>query len=204
MRPTVSPWNDCTSPNALSHPLGFILYGINFANFAIMRTLSELPIAGVLAHEYAHQLQFYFNWMNPTAPTVRDSELEADAFSGYYMALAKGWAGAQLQSYFDFIFSLGEYNFNNPNHHGTPNQRLAAAYIGFNTGLSALQFQYQYSAPELHQIFVREIQNALGAGVFSQSTSGNTLRDIVSGNRDLSDLDNPYAHLKSSTLWPRL
>src|SRR5260370_2312466 len=69
-------------------------------------------IAGTLAHEYAHQLQFHNGWMRPTDNTVRTTELEADAFSGVYMGLVKGFGDQTIRAYFATLASFGDYYFN--------------------------------------------------------------------------------------------
>jgi hypothetical protein len=153
-------WNDCQAPNAESLPTGDILFGVNFFQSLIAKNSGDsLPIAGVLAHEWAHQIQFDNGWMVQTEPTVRPTELEADAFSGFYMALAKSWDWAFISDYFSTLASLGDYNFTDPGHHGTPQERLAAAQLGFQTALQAIQTQTTLTYSDLHQIFSTAIQS---------------------------------------------
>ncbi len=143
--------------NAYATPEGLIMMGLWFMQRTVVQTGSELPIAGIMAHEWGHQIQFRFGWMVQTEPTVRRTELEADMWSGLYMALFKSWTGLQMQSYFQTLFSIGDYNFNYPGHHGTPQQRLAAGGVGFEVarGVASLQVPFDYGA--LHAIFVREV-----------------------------------------------
>jgi hypothetical protein len=147
--------------NAVSLPQRFILVGINLVNDAIISTGSDLPIAGVLAHEWGHQAQFTFGWMNAQTSTVRPTELEADAFSGYYMAMAKGWAGPQLNTYFNYLFLLGDYQFNDPGHHGTPNERVAAGTLGLSVANQALQTNNRMSYQQLHAVFSSAIKSTV-------------------------------------------
>jgi hypothetical protein len=155
-----APWNDCQAPNAESLPDGSILFGVNFFNMIVTQNNGDtLPIAGVLAHEWAHQIQFDNVWMVQTEPTVRPTELEADAYSGFYMALAKGWAWAFINDYFTTLASIGDYNFTDPSHHGTPQERVAAANLGFTTGLNVMQTGQPLSYSQLHQIFSSAIQS---------------------------------------------
>ncbi len=158
--------------NAFSNPAGFILFGLNLTATTIAREGTTLPLAGILAHEVAHQLQFAFGWMNTGAPTVRPTELEADAFSGFYMALAKGWAfdprsgynGPLISSYFNTLASLGDTNFTNPNHHGTSQERVAAGLLGAQVAENAIRTGVAPSLFELHAIFTSAIgQNASAA-----------------------------------------
>ena len=171
-QPQVYPFLECSSPNALSLPAGIILFGVQLTRQVVMSTNSTLPLAGILAHEWAHQVQFRFNWFDPQAPTVRDSELEADAFSGFYMYLAKGWAGPQMHTYFDTLFSLGYYNFHDKGHHGTPNMRIAAGALGMAVGQMAAKSNRRYTYVELHDEFRRAIAEIVRCNGFCRDPLG--------------------------------
>ncbi len=150
----VHPWNDCGGPNAVSLPSADILYGVNLFQKSVAEYGGDAaPISGVLAHEWGHQVQFDNGWFMSSEATSRSIELEADAFSGYYMALGESFSWTSIDDYFSAIASLGDFNFNDPNHHGTPEERLAAAQLGFQTAVQAIQTQTQLTYPDLHQIF---------------------------------------------------
>jgi hypothetical protein len=157
--PAVYVLDECSpnEANALSDPRGFILFGKWLASKTIIETRSELPIAGILAHEWAHQVQFRFGWMQQTEPTVRRTELEADMWSGLYMGMAKQWAGAQLDAYFQTLFRLGDYQFNSRNHHGTPNQRLAGGVTGLLVAQQVLSNRLPLSYVDVHFVFMQEV-----------------------------------------------
>jgi hypothetical protein len=147
-------WNDCQSPNSVSLPTGDILYGVNLFQEMVTAYGGDAgPISGILAHEWGHQVQFDNGWMSGDEPTAAPIELEADAFSGYYMALGESFSWNSIEDYFAALASLGDYNFTDPNHHGTPQQRLAAAQLGFQTALQAIETQTPYSYADLHDIF---------------------------------------------------
>ena len=62
-------------------------------------------------------------------------ELHADFLLGYYLGVRKRqepsvrlWASGQS------LFEIGDYKFNDPRHHGTPRERIAAAETGFDIG----------------------------------------------------------------------
>jgi predicted metalloprotease len=93
----------------------------------------------IFAHEYAHQIQYERGYLEDlpeeaTEPELsRYAELMADAYSAYYMTHIGG-AQANPQRVLDFLqvfFQIGDCAFGNAGHHGTPNQRLAAATYGF-------------------------------------------------------------------------
>jgi peptidase M48-like protein len=198
--------------NAFALPEGYILFGRYFAAKLIQLTGSSLPIAGVLAHEWGHRAQFEHGWMIQTEPTVRRTELEADMWSGLYMGLAKLWTGPALQSFFQTLINLGDYNFNNPGHHGTPNQRYAAGATGLTLALQLLQTGTRLSYPQIHSIFLNEVTRitttvqgeddaalarklALGAQNMTVEAKGihdrmdtNWIAGIAAGRRSLSEL----------------
>lgn len=172
---TVWLFDECgpSSKNAYSHPSQYIMMGIWLANDVIITTQSTLPIAGVLAHEWGHQVQFQRGWMVQSEPTVRRTELEADMFSGLYVAWEKNWAGAEFDAYYQYLFQLGDYNFNDPGHHGTPNQRLAAGAVGMNVAEQLTTATYT----ELHEIFSTKVTEILATAF---STGGDTAVSTVS------------------------
>lgn len=146
-----------TNRNAYATPDGNILFGYYMFYYTVQQ-YGELPVAGILAHEWGHRAQYTFGW-NTNTSKVYQVELEADAFSGYYMALAKQWAWSQIQSYYANVYASGDYNYNHPSHHGTPNQRLTAAYLGVTTAVHALQTNTPYTYQQLHTIFINEIKS---------------------------------------------
>lgn len=92
----------------------------------------------VHAHEFAHHVQFEIGAFFPDPPipdpaeATRRTELMADAFGAYYSSHARG-ATFQAKRFADVMnaaFGFGDCDFFSPNHHGTPNQREAAAIWG--------------------------------------------------------------------------
>jgi hypothetical protein len=143
--------------NAYASPKGWILFGYHFYNDHLRRH-GRMGIDGILAHEFGHRVQYTYGW-STTNPVF---ELEADAFSAYYMALRKGHVWKQIRSYADHVVSLGDTNFNSPEHHGTPRQRLAAAELGVNVAAKGARTPRRgYTGQELHQIFTQAIQQQI-------------------------------------------
>jgi hypothetical protein len=176
---------DVNHANALSMPEQYILFGYWIVVKTINSVQSEIPVAGILAHEWAHQAQFRFNWMNPQAPTVRNTELEADAFAGYYMAIAKNWAGSELDKFVQALYGIGDYSFNNKDHHGTPNERAYAGSLGLQVGYQTLSSGKPLSYTDLHNIFSSKLYTN------SQKDSKNVYVELLSetGNELYSQLD---------------
>lgn len=144
--------------NAYASPNGQILFGYYMFYYTV-QTYGELPVAGILAHEWGHRAQQTIGWNEYYRPEHK--ELEADAFSGYYMALRKQYAWSQIQGYFANVYATGNYLFNDPDFHGTPDQRLQAAYLGVNVGVYALQNNIQYTYNDLHSIFFSQISSSI-------------------------------------------
>ena len=157
--------------NAYASPEGNILFGYYMFYYTI-QSYGELPVSGILAHEWGHRTQFTVGWQDYYKPSHK--ELEADAFSGFYMALAKQYAWDQIESYYANVYATGDYYYNSPTHHGTPDQRLNAAYLGVNTAIYALQSGKQYTYSELHEIFFGTIRTQIDG-----KSQGHGFKDVV-------------------------
>ncbi len=105
--------------------------------------LGRVADRAVLAHEYAHQVQYDDNLFDTDitdpATATRRTELMADAFGTYFTvskhgaSLNKAYTLQDLQTFYD----VGDCSFSNPGHHGTPNQRYRSAEWGATLAKSA-------------------------------------------------------------------
>ena len=116
----------------------------------IIEALADMGIGGnapdmVMAHEFGHHVQFELGVYNVVVPEeelpefTRATELMADAFGAYYCAHARG-AAFQAGRIIDGLRAahlIGDCAFDNPGHHGTPNQRQAAVEWAINLAASA-------------------------------------------------------------------
>jgi hypothetical protein len=116
---------------------GTILFGRDLL-FNILQE-PEAPDAifsGICAHEFAHILQFNRGVdLNKNQPTAKRGELHADFLAGYFAGLRK----IEKPSFPAAVIAVthekyGDYDFNNPQHHGTPAERSDAIVQGFNAG----------------------------------------------------------------------
>ena len=169
--------------NAYALPSREILFGRHLFHKLARQYGNGLPISGVLAHEWGHQVQFAYGWMNAGGGTVRPTELEADAFAGYFMALAKSWAWPLIGSYFQSVYNSGDTNFNHPSHHGTHQERLAAARLGFEAAGYAIRLGRPLHYVELHQAFRQQIQ---GFGAATAAPPVNDLAAALQGGEALA------------------
>ena len=97
-----------------------------------------LAVMAVAAHEFGHIAQFRSGVdgrLLRNQRTVKRVELHADFLSGYFLGVRKRqqpsisvWAAGHT------LYRIGDYEFHNPSHHGTPDERVAAAETGFGFG----------------------------------------------------------------------
>lgn len=103
--------------------------------------IGEVGPEAVLAHEFAHHVQFEKGLFDSplTGPeATRRTELMADAMGTYQVTHKRGLARNArrvLQAERTF-YQVGDCQFDNPAHHGTPNQRLRAATWGASVARS--------------------------------------------------------------------
>lgn len=130
----------------------------------IMAVFDELGFGDVapqaiLAHEYGHQVQFNkgFGILAPPPERTRFAELNADAMSAYFLTHKRGGTlnEKRVRQFLEVTYDIGDCQFTSSGHHGTPNQRRAAAEFGFALAheaqvqgqiLTAAQFQERFKA----------------------------------------------------------
>lgn len=146
VRPGFGLYDDAAAPNALAYRESF-LPGTR-GTIALGRTLlgaqlranddAGLAVVAVLAHEFAHILQ-YETGADAALPaadgTAKLVELNADFFAGLYLAHLQ--AANPAITLFDsgrLFNALGDTQFGSPDHHGTPEQRVLAIEFGHRVG----------------------------------------------------------------------
>ena len=115
----------------------------------------------IFAHEYAHQIQYQKNYFAEVATLdgpeqTRYTELMADAMSAYFLTHARGEAlnKFRVKEFLQVFYQIGDCAFDNDGHHGTPNQRLKAAQLGFDIADQYLQQGHILTSQEFHDRFV--------------------------------------------------
>lgn len=127
--------------------------------------LSDVAPKAIYAHEFGHHIQFengYFDEAIPGSATpdaaerTRYRELMADAFAGYYLTHKHGATlnRKRVEQFLEIFFEIGDCGFNNPSHHGTPNQRMAAARFGFDVADEAQKQGHVLTSQQFHDLFV--------------------------------------------------
>ncbi|MFX0537232.1 hypothetical protein ACQBAT_06175 [Ornithinimicrobium sp. Y1847] len=112
----------------------------------------------ILAHEFAHHVQFEAGLIEADLPepeATRRVELMADAFASYSAAHRTGLnlrkdTILKVQASF---YNVGDCQFDSPGHHGTPNQRLAAATWGADLAIKAQKQGHKVSISTLSDKF---------------------------------------------------
>jgi hypothetical protein len=80
----------------------------------------------------------------------------ADALSAYYLTHKRGGTlnRKRVAQFLEVFFQLGDCAFDNAGHHGTPNQRMAAATFGFDVADRAQKQGHILTAEQFHELFV--------------------------------------------------
>jgi hypothetical protein len=138
---------DDPSPNAFAVPdslvsstQGTVYIGLNLINGEFSNSdWGGVAVAGICAHECGHIYQFFNGYTQAlNGQTAVLVELHADYIAGLYLGRDRSHSREHVQAFAQSLFSRGDYNFNNPQHHGTPQQRVQAMTAGYDAGDSAI------------------------------------------------------------------
>ena len=121
---------------------GTVLFGNGIVDLMQRKGVSNIvgSVLAVCAHEFGHIVQYRYNYndkplisiLNDDQPTVKRAELHADFLAGYYIGVAKKRnPDTPAASVAHAARVLGDMDVNNRSHHGTPEERGAAVYAGF-------------------------------------------------------------------------
>lgn len=118
----------------------------------------------VHAHEVAHHVQWEIGAFDSDLDlpeATRRTELMADAFAAYNVGHPRG-ASFQTKRILDVVaaaFDAGDCGFDFPGHHGTPNQREAAAQWGADLAKPGKKRGHITSASTMFDLFEAELPN---------------------------------------------
>jgi uncharacterized protein len=90
----------------------------------------DAALAYILAHEYAHAAQTVGEFRPQNITKI---ELQADCLAGFYMGAMPNvtFDRQDIEQIAQIAYRVGDYEFNNRQHHGTPEQRAEAVLRGF-------------------------------------------------------------------------
>ena len=152
---------------------GFIVIGDGIVDMLAEVGLDPKVVwSSILAHEWAHQIQFanlgIFSYpippFNGTAESTRMTELEADFITGYYLTHKRGgtYNWKRIEDTLRAFFEIGDCGFGSPGHHGTPIQRMEAAEQGFLLAQSEKKKGKISSADVVHEAFIEKFDLIIG------------------------------------------
>lgn len=112
-------------------PDGTVIFGKRFFNREYVRSYGGTSIPIVIAHEYAHIVDYKYGVLEHASSKKR--ELFADVFAGMYMAVrsSKGWF-TNMSAVYQCFEELGDTDFGSEDNHGTPTERNNAVGHGYN------------------------------------------------------------------------
>lgn len=110
-------------------PDGMVFLGINLMRSEYRSGAGTgYSIPSIIAHEYAHILQYKLN----SGLEGKWRELQADYLAGWYTAHRSRYISQNIDESTLSFFKKGDYDFNAPQHHGLPQERLQAFIAGLN------------------------------------------------------------------------
>lgn len=152
--PTFFYYDDSKGMNAFSTPqqlagsqsqFGTICFGLNLLKEQISLSINGTNVPIILAHEFAHTVARRYNLNLPT----KQNELFADYLAGGYMFYrARNFKTTDVNAAFQAFYNMGDNDFTNPDHHGTPASRSACIKQGYNDCLNALQQGHVFTLDE--------------------------------------------------------
>lgn len=113
--------------------------------FAQTGAWNNFTVIVIMAHEFGHIYQFKYGTQKLP---VKLTELQADYLAGWYVGRREkvsNWKTNALQQAMTTLYNKGDYAFNNPTHHGTPQERLQAVNEGINHANLSLSAVYEQS-----------------------------------------------------------
>lgn len=132
--PSSSPNAEASPDISINYmPDGTVVLGYNMIRkqLSINKWGSTIPY--ILAHEFGHILCFKMGWeFSAGQSTVKLDELFADFCAGAYLHDRSMYLPSDATSTIYAFFNLGDYEFNDDQHHGTPGERVAAVKAGFS------------------------------------------------------------------------
>ncbi len=98
----------------------------------------DFGVAYVVAHEYAHNVQNELGQLSANGRTSsKPFELQADCMAGLWGNSAYNagrFKESDVEEAVKTAYAVGDFDYGNPNHHGTPNERREAWLTGFRGG----------------------------------------------------------------------
>jgi len=151
IRPSFAFYDDSANFNAfatvitrVSHSKGTVMFGRTLLARSLEDPDGDMLVMAICAHECGHIVQKFSSYerrLTAGQPTARLLELHADYQSGHYIGIrGENYAPERLIALGRGWQALGDCNYTNPDHHGTPEERLEAIEAGFTLAREHPQF----------------------------------------------------------------
>jgi hypothetical protein len=72
----------------------------------------------------------------------------------------------RVEQFLEVFFQIGDCAFSSVGHHGTPNQRMAAAQFGFDVADQAQKQGHIHTSGQFHQLFVAAYPDLVAPDAF--------------------------------------
>ncbi|MGF7079564.1 hypothetical protein [Mucilaginibacter sp. UYCu711] len=145
VKPAFFFYDDSEGNNAYSTPQtvkdaesvdGTVCFGVGLHRTQMKKSKGGTNIPIILAHEFAHTVARKYGLHLPT----KQNELFADYLAGAYMFYRnQRFKPTDIDAAFNAFYSMGDNDFTNPDHHGTPGSRNTCIRQGFNVCQSAFK-----------------------------------------------------------------
>ncbi|MEO7046180.1 MAG: hypothetical protein ABI091_12795 [Ferruginibacter sp.] len=115
---------------------GTIAFGLGLIKSQIRLSINGTNVPVILAHEFAHTVARKYELNLPT----KQNELFADYLAGGYMFYRnRNFKTTDINAAFRSFYNMGDNNFTEPDHHGTPASRYACIKQGYTDCLNAFR-----------------------------------------------------------------
>ncbi len=139
-----------------------LVFGDGFIQAYDALGLGDVGPRVVMGHEFGHHIQYEDNLFETdlTGPeATRRTELMADTFAGYFGTHKKGLTLNKKRVVDTLLtfYTVGDCAFDDPGHHGTPNQRERAAQFGADLAAAAKPKSYVLPSLTVAHLFEDEL-----------------------------------------------
>jgi hypothetical protein len=158
-------YDDQDKPNAYANKAcntlncdGSVRLGKRLLLDELVNSNGYVSIVGIMAHEFAHILQFTLKH----SFTSKLSELQADFLAGWYLGKTKELKIEELEPFARSLYEKGDFEFWSTDHHGTPAERAEMMIQGF-----------QYSNLNLEEAYYRSLELLVGPSANTNKSNNN-------------------------------
>ncbi len=134
-----------------------LVFGDGFIEAMEFFGLGDVGPRVVMGHEFGHHIQFELGLFDPVASpeATRRTELMADTFGAYFGTHKRGLAlnAKRVVDTLTTFYASGDCFFDDPGHHGTPNQRRRAATFGAELAMASQPASSRLLASEVADLF---------------------------------------------------